>query len=108
MGNSNSLTKRQSHELFEKPDQSSDRIWDNVDYVISSATDQFFVMTNAVLTPNQIRKRCPEDYNEIPSLICGPEFNISNTVKQRYASRPILEFRSKLLVSSNNANRHHS
>ena len=108
MGYSNSLTKRQSHELFEKPDQSSDRIWDNVDYVISSATDQFFVMTNAVLTPNQIRKRCPEDYNEMPSLTCGPVFNILNAMKQRHASRPILEFRSKLLVSNNNTNRHHS
>ena len=75
MGYSNFLPKHQSNDEFEKPNHSSDRIWDNVDYVVSSATDQFFVMTNAVLTPNQIRKRCPEDHNEIPSLTCGTQFN---------------------------------
>ena len=81
MGYSNFLPKYQSDEGMENTEQSSDRIWDNVDYVVSSATDQFFVMTNAVLTPNQIRKRCPEDHNEIPSLTCGTEFNISNTLR---------------------------
>ena len=108
MGYSNFLPKYQSDEDMENTEQSSDRIWDNVDYVVSSATDQFFVMTNAVLTPNQIRKRCPEDHNEIPSLTCGTEFNNSNTVRQKYASRPTLEFRSKLLVLKNTKNSHHS
>lgn len=49
-----------------------ERIWDETDYVISpSETNEFFVMTNVVITPNQTRKKCPEDHLEMPSVVCG-------------------------------------
>ena len=74
------------------------RIWDEVDYVVSpSGTDQFFVMTNAIMTPNQIRKGCPEDYNEVPSLNCGKKHPKRKKMKQKGASKPKIRHVSKLL-----------
>ena len=50
-----------------------ERVWDVADYVIPpSENSGFFVMTNAVITPNQTRKKCPEDYFEMPDVICKP------------------------------------
>ena len=59
---------------FSKEQQSMyEAVWDVADYVIPpSENGGFFVMTNAVITPNQTRKTCPEDYFEIPDIICHP------------------------------------
>ena len=74
------------------------RIWDEVDYVVSpSGTDQFFVMTNVILTPNQIRKGCPEDYQELPTLICGKNYQKSKKLKPKMTSKPKIRHTSKLL-----------
>ena len=48
-----------------------ERIWDEADYVIPPSEHHgFFVMTNAVITPNQIRSTCPEDHLELPNTTC--------------------------------------
>ena len=47
------------------------RVWDAADFVVPpSENNAFFVLTNAIITPNQIRDTCPEDTN-IPDIICG-------------------------------------
>ena len=49
-----------------------ERIWDEADYVIPpSEANAFFVMTNVVITPNQTRRRCPENHMELPQIICN-------------------------------------
>ena len=48
-----------------------ERIWDEADYVIPpSEGNAFFVLTNAVITPNQTRGTCPEDHLEIKNITC--------------------------------------
>ena len=103
MGYSKFYTKYQSGNAFNENDENYGRIWDNVDYIVSSGTDQFFVMTNVVLTPNQLRKRCPEDYHELPSLICGNE---RFKRKQKYitASKSKIRHGSKVVRDRNNTN----
>ena len=42
-----------------------------MDYnVPPSGTNEFFIMTNAVITHDQRRGQCPEDYTELPSTLC--------------------------------------
>ena len=49
-----------------------ERIWDESDYIITpSEKNVFFIMTNIVITPNQVREKCAEDYFELSSVICG-------------------------------------
>lgn len=54
-----------------------ERIWDEADYVIPpSEISAFFVTTNVVITPNQTRRKCAEDYLEMPDIICTkPRFH---------------------------------
>ena len=94
MGYSNYFPKYQCAKEFSKHDDVYGRIWDNVDFIVSSGTDQFFVMTNGVLTPDQLRKTCPEDYHEIPSLICGNIF-FKRTEKSIIASKSKVRHKSK-------------
>ena len=96
MGYSKHFSKYQSANEFEKHDDVYGRIWDNADYIVSSGTDQFFVMTNAVLTPDQHRKTCPEDHHELPSLICGNLF-FKRTEKSIIASKSKVRHRSKMV-----------
>ena len=57
-----------------------ERIWDEADYVIPpSESNAFFIMTNAVITPNQTRGTCPEDYFELPGITCN---SMENTKKE--------------------------
>ena len=52
-----------------------ERIWDVADLVVPpSEANAFFVMTNAIITPNQTRSTCPEDHTEIPNVICEISF----------------------------------
>ena len=54
--------------------QMYERIWDEADYVIPpSESNAFFIMTNAVITPNQTRGTCPEDHFEISNIKCNSE-----------------------------------
>jgi P2X purinoceptor 4 len=56
-----------------------ERIWDGADYVIPpSENEAFFIMTNVVITPDQIRGNCPEDHSEIPPLVCHLKQTNSN------------------------------
>lgn len=49
------------------------KIWDTPDYNIpSSDTDGFFIMTNVVITPNQIQGVCAED-DEVKGAICSSD-----------------------------------
>ena len=49
-----------------------ERIWDEADYVIPpSESNAFFIMTNAVITPNQTRGTCPEDHFELSNITCN-------------------------------------
>ena len=49
-----------------------ERIWDEADYVIPpSESNAFFIMTNAVITPNQTRGKCPEDHFELSNITCN-------------------------------------
>ena len=59
-----------------------ERVWDDADYVIPPSENQaFFIMTNVVITPDQIRGKCPEDHLEIPPLICHPrQLNPNRTI----------------------------
>ena len=48
------------------------RVWDPADFVVPpSENNAFFVVTNAIITPNQTRGACPEDHNKIPDVDCG-------------------------------------
>ena len=64
-----------------------DRIWDEADYVIPpSESNAFFIMTNAVITPNQTRGTCPEDHFEISNIKCNSEDrnnSLPGTAKER-------------------------
>ena len=102
LGFSKMFEKQHIDDIFDEDDESFGRVWDNVDYVVSSGTDQFFVMTNVILTPNQIRKRCPEDHHEIPSLNCGNDFRKTKKMVQMEASRPKARHRKKLLIDQIN------
>ena len=52
-----------------------ERVWDVADMVVPpSENNAFFVMTNAIITPNQTRSTCPEDHTEMPSVICDKPF----------------------------------
>ena len=47
-------------------------MWDVADFVIPpSENNAFFVLTNAVITPNQTRTVCPEDHTEMTDVICN-------------------------------------
>ena len=47
------------------------RVWDVADFVIPpSENNAFFVLTNAIITPNQTRDVCPEDPTEMPDVVC--------------------------------------
>lgn len=47
------------------------RVWDVADFVIPpSENNAFFVLTNAIITPNQTRNVCPEDPTEMPDVVC--------------------------------------
>ena len=51
-----------------------ERIWDETDYMIPPAENNaFFIMTNFVITPNQIRSECPEDHLENDAMLCHPD-----------------------------------
>ena len=51
-----------------------ERVWDIADYVIPpSENNAFFVMTNAIITPNQTRGTCPEDHTEMSEAICNKD-----------------------------------
>ena len=51
-----------------------ERIWDEADYVIpSSENNAFFIMTNVIITPNQVRSKCAEDPSQVLSIICNEE-----------------------------------
>ena len=53
-----------------------ERIWDEADYVIPpSESNAFFIMTNAVITPNQTRGNCPEDHFELSNITCNAHKN---------------------------------
>ena len=55
--------------LSEDQMQMYERIWDEADYVVPpSESNAFFIMTNAVITPNQTRGRCPEDHFELANM----------------------------------------
>ena len=59
-----------------------ERVWDIADYVIPpSENNAFFVMTNAVITPNQTRSTCPEDHTEMPDTICNNEERLETPTK---------------------------
>lgn len=51
-----------------------ERVWDESDYVVPPAENMaFFVMTNAVITPNQTRGVCPEDSMTMrEDITCSP------------------------------------
>ena len=56
-----------------------ERIWDEADYVIPpSESNAFFIMTNAVITPNQTRVTCPEDHFEISDITCNLHRSLDN------------------------------
>ena len=58
-----------------------EKIWDEADYVIpSSGSNDFFVMTNAVITPNQTRGTCPEDHLDLNHITCRS--NQDNQINQ--------------------------
>ena len=63
-----------------------ERIWDETDYMIPPAENNaFFIMTNAVITPNQTRGTCPEDHFEIPNITCsGNSLNSRNDKENNY------------------------
>ena len=47
------------------------RVWDVADFVIPpSENNAFFILTNAIITPNQTRDVCPEDPTEMPDVVC--------------------------------------
>jgi hypothetical protein len=49
-----------------------ERVWDVADFVIPpSENNAFFVLTNAVITPNQTRSVCPEDHTGMPDIVCN-------------------------------------
>ena len=59
-----------------------ERIWDEADYVIPpSESNAFFIMTNAVITPNQTRGTCPEDHFELSNITCNSK-SIKSTLPQ--------------------------
>ena len=64
------------------------RIWDETDYLVSSSnTDDFFIMTNLILTPDQQRKRCPEDHTKLPSMICENEYDRNHLLVTVFADK---------------------
>ena len=61
-----------SQNLSQSHIQMYERIWDEADYVIPpSESNAFFIMTNAVITPNQTRGTCPEDHFELSNITCN-------------------------------------
>ena len=55
-----------SRNLSEDQMEMYERVWDEAEYVVPpSENNAFFIMTNAVITPNQTRGTCPEDHFEI-------------------------------------------
>ena len=47
-------------------------------------------MTNAVITQNQMRSRCPEDYTEVPSTLCCKD-HIKRFTNNTLSSEELLE-----------------
>ena len=94
-----SISERIDGDMSPNFDQSHidmyERIWDEADYVIPpSESNAFFIMTNAVITPNQTRGTCPEDHFELSNITCnskipkssGPAKNKNTCVKKRIYS----------------------
>ena len=72
-----------SRNLSEVQMQMYERIWDEADYVVPpSESNAFFVMTNAVITPNQTRGRCPEDHFELANITCSVKNSNSTNSKE--------------------------
>ena len=60
-----------------------ERVWDIADYVVPpSENNAFFVMTNAVITPNQTRSTCPEDHTEMPDTICTKDVRFETPMSE--------------------------
>ena len=63
--------------------QMYERIWDEADYVIPpSESNAFFIMTNAVITPNQTRGTCPEDHFELSDITCNFPRHLANKTRR--------------------------
>ena len=75
-----------SRNLSEDQMEMYERVWDEAEYVVPpSENNAFFIMTNAVITPNQTRGRCPEDHFEIPNITCsGKILNSKNDKENKY------------------------
>jgi len=60
------------HKLSKEELKIYERVWDVADFVIPpSENNAFFVLTNAVITPNQTRSVCPEDHTGMPDIVCN-------------------------------------
>ena len=60
------------HKLSKEELKIYERVWDVADFVIPpSENNAFFVLTNAIITKNQTRTACPEDYTDMPDIICN-------------------------------------
>ena len=63
--------KKTKEKISERELDIYQRVWDVADFVIPpSENNAFFVLTNAIITPNQTRNVCPEDPTEMPDVIC--------------------------------------
>ncbi|KAG8222245.1 hypothetical protein J437_LFUL001443, partial [Ladona fulva] len=57
------------------------RIWDSVEYVIPpSENGAFFIMTNAIITPNQTQSICDET-PDIPAALCNDSCPVGETFR---------------------------